>query len=153
MKILIGSEHAGYDLKNYLVNALKKDEVDVTDNGVYTNEPSDYPFIAERVCNAVVSGDYKFGVLICGTGIGMSITANKVIGIRAALCSDLYTAKMTREHNDANILCLAARVIANEYAHEIVKVFLDAEFAGGRHIARLDKLYIVEHRGVGKASG
>lgn len=148
-KYVIASEHAGYSLKEYLLDALRKDGFDMTDVGVQSEEPADYPFIAEDLCKLVLSGEYRFGILICGTGVGMSMAANKVVGVRAALCPDIYTARLTREHNDANVLCLAGWLTAGRHALEIAKTFIGAEFTGGRHIPRLEKLAAVESRGIG----
>ena len=149
MKILIASEHAGFVLKEYLFPALREDGYDITDGGVYSNETSDYPLVAEKSCKLLTAGEYQYGILICGTGIGMSIAANKIIGIRAALCTDLYSAKMTREHNDANVLCLAAWKTADRYSLEIAKIFLSTAFTGDRHIRRVNQISQIEHRELG----
>ncbi len=142
MKVIIGSDHAGFDLKNTCKTYLEGNP-DITvlfDAGVFTRESSDYPDIAHKVAQKVSSGEYSRGILICGTGLGMSITANRHKGIRAALCHNLYTAKMGRLHNDANILVLGARVIGEGIALEMLDVFFKTAFEGGRHQIRLDKV-------------
>ena len=141
MSIIIGSDHAGFDLKEkckkYLRDVLKKE---VEDIGVYNKRSSDYPDIGHKLAEAVADGRYKRGILICGTGIGMSIVANRYKGVRAALCHDLYTAKYSRLHNDANVLVIGGRVIGEDLALEMVKLFLDTPFEGGRHKRRVDKI-------------
>ena len=149
MKILIASEHAGYVLKEFLYHALREGGYDITDGGVYSNETSDYPIVAEKSCRLLVSGEYQYCILVCGTGIGMSIAANKVVGIRAALCTDLFSARMTREHNDANVLCLAAWKTADRYSLEITKTFLSTAFTGDRHIRRVNQISQIERRELG----
>ena len=146
MKIIIASEHAGFTLKEYLYRLLREDGYDISDGGVYSNATSDYPLVAEKICDSIISGEYDYGILLCGTGIGMSIAANKIAGIRAALCGDIYSARMTREHNDANVLCLAAWLTADRYSAEIAKTFLNTEFTGGRHIPRLEQITQIERR-------
>ncbi|MEF3244973.1 MAG: ribose 5-phosphate isomerase B [Caldisericaceae bacterium] len=140
MKIAIGSDHAGFRLKEIVKNFLLTEGFEVEDVGTFTEESVDYPDYAFKVASLVSSGEYPFGILICGTGIGMSISANKVKGIRAALCNDLFTARFSREHNDANILCMGGRVVGEEVAKEIVKTFLSSTFQGGRHKRRVDKI-------------
>ncbi|MFU2158161.1 MULTISPECIES: ribose 5-phosphate isomerase B [Caldisericum] len=140
MKIAIGSDHAGFRLKEIIKNFLKTKGVDVEDFGTYTEESVDYPDYAFKVGEAVSKGDFDFGILICGTGVGMSISANKVKGIRASLCNDLYTAHASREHNNANILCMGGRVVGDEVAKEIVDVWLSSKFEGGRHERRINKI-------------
>jgi ribose 5-phosphate isomerase B len=144
MKIALGTDHAGYDFKEAVQVFLKEAGHEVQDLGTYSKESCDYPDYADRVCKYVVQGSVRFGILVCGAGIGMSIAANKVHGIRAALCHDFYTAQMGREHNDANVLVLPARIIALPYAQEIIKIFLKTEFAGGRHAVRVDKIMKME---------
>ena len=140
MKIVIGSDHAGFRLKEIVKNFLKTRNIEVEDFGTYTEESVDYPDYAFKVGEAVARKDFDFGILICGSGIGMSIAANKVKGVRAALCNDLYTANVSREHNNANILCMGGRVIGEEVAKEIVSVWLNAKFEGGRHERRVNKI-------------
>ena len=141
MKVIIGSDHAGFLLKEEC-RKLLTDELgyDVQDAGVYNTQSSDYPDIAKEVAGAVSSGEFEKGILICGSGIGMSITANRFRGVHAALCHNLYTADMCRRHNNANILVLGARVIGEGLALEMVKIFLKTEFEGGRHKMRVDKI-------------
>lgn len=139
MNIIIGSDHAGYDLKEVCKAYLLQSGVHrVTDVGVFNKDSSDYPRIAKEVAGAVGRGEYDRGVLICGSGIGMSITANRFKRVRAALCHDLYSAKMSRLHNDANVLTMGGRIVGPGVALEILDVFLKTEFEGGRHKKRLD---------------
>ena len=140
MKIAIGADHGGYSLKEILIEDLKSNGYDLKDLGTYSTDSVDYPDFSQKVCNQVTQGQADLGILICGTGIGMSIAANKHQGIRAALCGDVYSAKLTRQHNNSNVLCLGARVIGDELAKMIVHTWLDAEFEGGRHQGRIDKL-------------
>lgn len=140
MKIAIGADHGGYSLKEILIEDLKSSGYDLEDLGTYSMDSVDYPDFSQKVCNQVTQGQADLGILICGTGIGMSIAANKHQGIRAALCGDVYSAKLTRQHNNSNVLCLGARVIGDELAKMIVHTWLDAEFEGGRHQGRIDKL-------------
>jgi len=140
VKIAIGCDHGGYDLKNLIVKALADDSFEVVDLGTYSEESVDYPDFSNKVCQCVLSGECERGILICGTGIGMSIAANRFRQIRAALCHEAFTARMSREHNNANILCMGARVIGTEVALDIVRVWTTTEFAGGRHQRRLDLL-------------
>ena len=138
MKIAVGSDHGGIHLKNHIREYLTAKGIEVLDCGTYTEESTDYPDYAAKVCQAINTGEVERGILVCGTGIGISITANKVKGIRAALCHDVFSAKATREHNDANILAMGARVIGPGLALEIVKAFLETEFSGDeRHIRRI----------------
>ena len=138
-KILIGSDHGGFKLKNAIIAHLKEQGYDVQDFGCHSDASCDYPIIAKEVAQAVLNSGEK-GILVCGTGIGMSIAANKVKGIRAALCGDTFSAKMTRMHNNSNILCLGERVIGVGLALDIVNVWLSSEFEGGRHKRRVDML-------------
>ncbi len=138
MKIALGADHGGFEYKNIISDLLKKEGYDVTDFGTYSKESCDYPVFAKKVAEAVSTGVCDRGILICGTGIGMSITANKFKGIRAALCSDTFSAKATREHNDSNILCMGERVITFDKAEEITRIWLETEFSGEeRHIRRI----------------
>lgn len=144
MKIAIGSDHGGFRLKEEIKALLTELKVDSHDFGTYTTESVDYPDISRQVAEAVVSGEYERGIIVCGTGIGVSIAANKIDGIRAALCNDVFSAQMSREHNDANILTLGERVIGFGLARMIVEVWLKTEFAGGRHSCRVDKIMQLE---------
>ena len=139
MKIAIGCDHAGVDLKRILLNSVLK-EYDVVDMGTNSSESVDYPDIAKKVANIVATGEAERGILICGTGIGMSMAAGKVRGIRAARCNEPYSAEMSRRHNDANVLCFGARVIGSGMAEMIVEVWLSTPFDGGRHAIRVEKI-------------
>ena len=139
--IAIGSDHGGYGLKQEIMAHLKEQGVEYKDYGCYDEKSCDYPVYAKKVANAIVSGECEKGILICGTGIGISITANKVKGIRAALCHDTFSAQATREHNNANVLCMGARVIGPELAFRIADTFLEAGFSNDeRHIRRISML-------------
>ena len=144
MKVAIGSDHAGYKLKEEIKSILDEMSIEYQDYGCKTEDPCDYPDIAAPVARAVSSGEADRGILVCGTGIGMSIAANKIRGIRASLCHDVFSAKMTREHNNSNVLTIGARVIDSELALEIVKTWLAAEYQGGRHARRLAKISLLE---------
>ena len=135
--IAVGADHAGVFLKNDIVKLLEKEGYEVKDFGTYSDESCDYPIYAKAVADAVASGLCEKGILVCGTGIGMSMAANKGKGIRAAVCSEAKSAEMTRRHNDANILCLGARMIDEKTAEELVKIFLSTEFEGGKHLRRI----------------
>ncbi|MBQ7728687.1 MAG: ribose 5-phosphate isomerase B [Clostridia bacterium] len=143
-KIVIGSDHAGYDLKQEIIAHLKSLGLEVLDVGTYSKDSCHYPEFAKALCQKIQSGEFKLGILICGTGIGMSMAANKCRGIRAACCSDSYSARLTREHNDANVLCFGARVIGPGTAEDMVDAFINTEFAGGRHQLRVDMLMDLE---------
>ena len=132
----IGCDHGGFELKEYIRKYLEDQGVEVKDFGSYTPERCDYPVVAEAVARAVVAGEVDKGILICGTGIGVSIAANKVPGIRAALCGDCFSAKATKEHNNANVLCMGARVVGAGLALMIVDTFLDSSFSGDERHAR-----------------
>ncbi len=138
MRVAIGCDHGGIDLKRDVVRQLTHDQVQLLDLGCDSHDSVDYPVFARAVCAAVLNGEADFGILICGTGIGMSMAANRMPGIRAALCHELFTARMSREHNNANVLCLGARVIGPGLALEMVKTWLGTEFAGGRHLRRIE---------------
>lgn len=140
MKIAVGSDHGGFELKQQVVEFLSKAGHEVESVGCFGLASVDYPNFADKVCALVKAGTCERGILICGTGIGMSIAANRHRDIRAALCHEAFTARMSREHNNANVLCLGARVIGPELALEIVRAWVAAEFAGGRHQRRLDML-------------
>lgn len=140
MKIAIGADHGGFQLKNELMGYIRELGHEVTDMGCYSPESVDYPDIAFPLAAAVASGEYERGILICGTGIGVSICANKVRSIRCALCSDVLSAQLTREHNDSNVLAMGGRIIGVETAKAIVSVWLSTPFLGGRHARRVDKI-------------
>lgn len=144
MKIAIGCDHGGLEHKNAIIAHLKERGFEVENFGTDTLDSVDYPDIAVKVCNAVVSHECERGILVCGTGIGMSIAANKVKGIRAAALSDHFSAKYTRLHINANILCLGGRVIGIGTALELTDIFTDTEYEGGRHQKRLDKIAALE---------
>ena len=144
MIIALGSDHGGYQLKEEIKGHLTAIGMEFRDFGTLDGASCDYPDIAEAVAKAVASGEYDRGLLFCGTGIGISIAANKVKGIRAACCSDCFSAKYTRLHNDANILCLGGRVVAPGLATEMVDLFLETKFEGGRHEGRIDKIRKIE---------
>ena len=144
--IAVGSDHGGYELKEKLLKYLQKGGYEVEDFGTFSSESVDYPDIAEKVADAVAGGAAQCGILVCGTGIGVSIAANKVHGIRAAHCTDPYSARMAKEHNNANILTLGGRITGEELAYEIVQAYLQAEFQGGRHSRRVEKIMALETR-------
>lgn len=148
MKIAIGSDHAGFALKEDIKGYLKELALPCEDFGTSSGTKSvdDYPLVGCQVAEAVARGEYDFGILVCGTGIGMSIAANKVPGIRASLCNDLFSAKAAREHNDANVLTLGSRIVATVLAREIVKVWLETKFSGGRHVERNRYLAQIEEK-------
>lgn len=142
--IAIGSDHGGFALKQEIMEFLKQNGYEFKDAGCYEPKSVDYPDIAKLVCAEVTQGRAELGILVCGTGIGMSICANKIKGIRAAQCSDTFSARMTRCHNNSNILTLGGRIVGPELAKDIVKEFLTAEFEGGRHQTRIDKIMELE---------
>lgn len=144
MKIAIGNDHTAVTMKSHIAEYLRVQGHEVIDFGTDSTQSTDYPIYAEKVAKAVVSGDCERGILICGTGIGISIAANKVRGVRCALCGDCFSAQMAREHNDANVLALGARVLGAGLALKIVDTFLDSAFAGGRHERRVAKLMAIE---------
>lgn len=145
MKIAIGCDHGGLEHKDAIVAHLKERGFEVKDSGIYENHSVDYPDIAVKVCADIVSGECERGILVCGTGIGMSLAANKVKGIRAAAVSEHFSAKYTRLHNDSNVLCLGGRVIGVGTALELVDLFVDTEFEGGRHEIRVNKVMAIEN--------
>ena len=141
MDIVIGSDHGGFDLKETVKATLDaSEEYSVTDIGVFSSQSSDYPKIAHQLAQAVARGEYRRGILICGSGIGMSVVANRYKGVRAALCHNLYAAKMSRLHNNANVLVMGGRVTGVDLSLEIMNVFLNTEFEGGRHQRRVDQI-------------
>ena len=143
MRIAIGCDHRGFDIKQFVIGLVTEAGHGYEDFGCYTNDSVDYPDIAGEVGKAVARGDFNCGILICGTGVGMSIAANKVRGIRAALCHDAFIARCARQHNDANILCLGGGE-ARDTLPEIIDAFLTSEFEGGRHQRRLNKIKEME---------
>ena len=144
MKLAIGCDHGGYNLKERLKKYLQDKKIEVVDCGTNSTERVDYPDYAEKVGKMVAGGKVDRGILVCGTGIGMSIAANKVTGIRAAVCGDCYSAQKAREHNDANILCLGERVIGFGLAEQILDTYLNNEFLGSYHRARVEKIMNIE---------
>jgi ribose 5-phosphate isomerase B len=144
MRIATGSDHAGLGLKAGLVEFLEGQGHTVTDLGTHDGSSCDYPDFAAKVAEAVAGGQAEFGLLLCGTGVGMAMAANKVAGIRAAVVSDPFSARATRCHNDANILCMGERVVGQGLAREILAAWLDAEYEGGRHQRRIDKITALE---------
>ncbi|HVM18764.1 MAG TPA: ribose 5-phosphate isomerase B [Egibacteraceae bacterium] len=144
MRIAIGADHAGYALKEHLIGVLRDLGHDVDDQGTHSTESVDYPDICAGVARTVVAGDADRGIVLGGSGQGEQIAANKVRGARAALCNDLYTARMSREHNDANVLAMGGRIVAPGLADEIVTLWLSTEFEGGRHQRRLDQIAQIE---------
>ena len=142
--IAIGCDHGGFELKEHIKKHLDELGLEYKDYGTYSEESVDYPDCAKPVCEAVMDRTADKGILICGTGIGISIAANKHKGIRAALCGDVYSAKMTKQHNNANIICLGGRVTGRELAFMIVDTWLATEFEGGRHEARIEKIHKIE---------
>jgi ribose 5-phosphate isomerase B len=144
MKIAISSDHGGFELKEFVVRLLNDLGHEPLDLGCHSIEPVDYPDYASQVARRVLQGEAERGILICGTGLGMSIAANRFRGIRATLVNDLYLARMSREHTDSNILVLGGRVTAKGLAEEIVRVWLKTEFAGNRHSRRLEKIAAIE---------
>lgn len=145
--IAVGCDHGGYDLKVEVLKHLDEKGVQYKDFGTYSNESVDYPVYAEKVANAVVSGECELGLLFCGTGIGISMAANKVKGVRAACCSDNFSVEMTRLHNNANILCLGGRVVTPEKGIELVDLFLSTPFSGDeRHQRRIDLVTALEEK-------
>lgn len=145
MRIAIGSDHAGVQLKQDIIAFLIAEGFDPIDCGTYTEDSVDYPDFAEKVAAEVLQKKI-LGVLVCGTGIGISIAANKIPGIRAALCSELYAARLAREHNDANILAIGARITGCGLAEEIIKTFINTNFAAGRHQRRIEKITALENK-------
>lgn len=144
MKIAIGSDHAGFSLKEIISEYLKEIGHEPVDFGSYSDESTDYPIYAKKVASQVADGTCKLGILVCGTGVGISVAANKVKGIRAVVCSEPLTARLSREHNNSNILAFGARIVGNEMAKMIVREWLDAEFDGDRHDKRVNMISSIE---------
>ncbi|MBR5157365.1 MAG: ribose 5-phosphate isomerase B [Clostridia bacterium] len=142
--IVIGCDHGGFELKQELIKYLESIGKEVKDCGTYDTQSVDYPDIAEKTCKEYLKGGYEFGILICGTGIGISMAANKIDGIRCALVSNEYSARMTKCHNNANMLAFGGRVIGIELAASILKAYMNAEFEGGRHENRVNKVMALE---------
>jgi ribose 5-phosphate isomerase B len=147
MKIAIASDHGGFGLKEILIKHLKEQGVEVVDCGTHSTESCDYPDYAEKACRLVQDNSVRFAVLVCGTGLGMSIAANKMKGIRAAVCGEEFSAQFARAHNDANVLALGARVTGPGLAEHILDIFLHTEFEGGRHARRVQKIMDLERKG------
>lgn len=143
--IAIGCDHAGVEMKNAVKEYLTEKGFELKDLGT-NGEPCDYPVMAEKLCGEITSGNCEKGILICGTGIGMSIAANKIKGIRAALCADYFSTKYTRKHNDANVMCMGARTLGPGLASELAEIFLTTEFEGGRHQRRVDLITALENK-------
>lgn len=143
--IAIGSDHGGFALKQEIMKHLEERQLEYIDFGTYSSDSCDYPQYGAAVGRAVADGSCERGILICGTGIGISISANKIHGVRAALCGDCFSAEMTRRHNDANIVALGARVVGPGLALKIVDTFLDTEFEGGRHARRIEQMMALEN--------
>lgn len=144
MKVAIGCDHGGLNIKNAIIEYLKKNEIEYTDFGCYTEESVDYPIYGYKVATAVAENSDTLGVLCCGTGIGISMSANKVKGIRAAVCTNEFMAEMTRRHNNSNIICLGGRIIDEETAVKLADIFLNTEFEGDRHTKRVDMITAIE---------
>lgn len=142
--IAIGADHGGVNLKEIIKKFLEKKGIEYKDFGTNSTDSCDYPDYAKKVCDSIISGECERGILVCGTGIGMSIAANKIKGIRAAHVTDTYSAAKTREHNNANVICLGERITGCDLALEIVNAYLEAEFMGGRHQTRVDKIMALE---------
>ena len=145
MKIAIGNDHVAVEMKNHIVKYLEAKGYEIVNFGTDSSERADYPIYGKRVADAVAKGECDLGILICGTGIGISLAANKVAGIRAAVCSEPYSARLTRQHNNANIIAFGARVVGQAMAEMIVDEFLNAEFEGGRHQGRVDMITAIEN--------
>ncbi|MFC6182076.1 ribose 5-phosphate isomerase B [Lactiplantibacillus daowaiensis] len=143
-KIAIGCDHVGFELKPTIMAYVKTLGYEVIDMGTNSAERTDYPIYGKKVGEAVASGDVDLGILICGTGVGISLAANKVDGIRAVVCSEPYSAELSRQHNNTNVLAFGSRVVGSELAKMIVKAWLDASFIGGRHLRRVDELRAIE---------
>ncbi len=138
-KFYIASDHGGFRLKNEIIEHLKEQDIEIEDLGCYTSESCDYPDYAHKLCYKVLETKSR-GILVCGTGIGMSIAANRHIGIRASHCTDTFSARMTRLHNDSNVLCLGERITGAGLALDIVDIWIRTEFEGGRHLRRIEKI-------------
>lgn len=149
MKVAVASDHRGVDVKNLAIEYIRELGHEAVDMGPQTTDSVDYPDFAEKVARAVTAGEFDRGVLMCGTGIGMSISANKVPGIRAALCHDRFTAERSREHNDANVLCFGAETVTPQSLKEIIETYFNTAFGGGRHCSRVDKMAALDKKACG----
>jgi ribose 5-phosphate isomerase B len=147
MKIAIGNDHSAVDLREEITKHLRERGFEVEEVGTFSRESSNYPEWGEKVCRKVLAKEADLGIAICGTGVGISIACNKVKGIRAVCCSEPYSARLSRQHNNANVLCFGARVVGAELAKMIVDEWLDAEFQGGRHQTRIDMITEIENKG------
>ncbi len=145
-RIIIGSDHAGLSLKLKVIEHLRENGIEICDVGTYTTESCNYPDYASALCKKIQNGEAELGILICGTGIGMSMAANKHKGIRAACCSDTFSARMTRLHNNANVLCIGERVVGVGLACDLIDIFLNTEYLGGRHDIRIKMLEDIENK-------
>ena len=150
MRVALGCDHAGFVLKDVVADYLAQAGHEVLDEGTFSDESCDWPEFGERVAQRVAAGEAERGIAICGTGVGMAMTANKLPGVRAAVCNDIYTARYSRLHNDANVLTMGARVIGPGAAGEIVRIWMETLFEGGRHSRRLNELTKIERRYGGK---
>ena len=146
MRLALGADHAGYELKEELKNFLKQKEIDYYDFGTYDTKSTDYSDWGIKVAETVAKGEFERGILICGTGLGMCLTANKVPGIRATPCYGIFSARLSRQHNNSNILVLAGRITGKDLAKQIVEEWLEAKFKGGRHKRRVDKITKIENK-------
>lgn len=146
MKIAVGSDHVGLELKGRLLQHLDEKGIEYHDFGTYTTDRTDYPVYGEAVANAVAGGEYDRGLLLCGTGVGISLSANKVPGIRAVVCSEPYSALLSRQHNDTNVLAMGSRVVGSDLALMILDAWLDGVFEGGRHQRRVEMIAEIERR-------
>jgi len=140
MNIIIGSDHAGFDLKEQIRKFLSEKGYNIKDVGTFSHESVDYPLIAKEVAQNIAEKKFSRGILLCGSGLGMSITANRFRNVRAALCHNIYTVELSRKHNDANILVLGGRILGSGLALEMVEIFLHTDFEGGRHLRRLEEI-------------
>ncbi len=148
-RIVIGADHGGYELKNAIKEHLERQGFEVLDVGTNSGESCDYPIYAHALCKEIQAGNYPLGILVCGTGIGMSLAANKHKGIRAACCENTFSARFTRLHNDSNVLCLGARVLGEGLALDMVDLFVNTEFEGGRHATRVGLITDIENGTLG----
>jgi len=152
MRIAVGADHRGYSIRNKVINSLHRLGHDVVDLGTYTDDPVDYPDIAATVARLVSRGEVERGILICGTGLGMCIAANKFPRVRAAPCHDDLTAEMSRRHNDLNVLCLSADMLGERLVDRMIEIWLNTPFEGGRHARRVEKIGVLEREHLGQSS-
>lgn len=146
MRIALGNDHVGFELKSIVIEVLTERNIEIVDCGTNSNERTDYPIYAEKVARLVASHEVDLGILLCGTGVGISIAANKIDGIRAVSCSEPYSAKLSREHNNSNVLAMGARVVGPELAKMILNIWLDSTFEGGRHQTRIEMIKNLEQK-------